>query len=767
MISFGLRLTLRGGKEAVVRLVITAAAVTLGVGLLLGTLAAVNAVNAQNARFAWLNSAAPGAVAKDAPRSADPLWGAIGKDLYRDTVITRVDVAATGPSSPVPPGIPRLPGPGEFYASPAMSALLRSVPSTQLGDRYPGRQIGVIGKVALSGPDESLVIVGHRPDELSRMPDARKVDAIATKTPSGCDTCAYGTRASGIDLILSVTAAALIFPVLIFIGAATRLSAARREQRFAAMRLVGATPRQVSLVAAIESTVAAVIGTALGFGLFLLLRGPVASLPLTGSRFFASDMSLNLPDVLAVALGVPLAAALAARIALRRVRVSPLGVTRRTTPRPPRVYRVIPLLAGIGELTYFVGRRPDTTAGQAQAYLTGIFLIMGGLIVAGPWLTMAAARLMARGTSSPATLIAGRRLSDNPTAGFRAISGLVLVLFTATTAVGVMTAMTAESGTVSATATERATVVADYSDGWGGKPGVPRSSVPTLSDTLMAELHAIPGVRGVAAIHVNPLGSMVKVNTRPRHEREFVSAPPLVAGLATCAQVASMPGFGRCAAGAKVAAVPPIGWLDAAAEFVDYQTGWRAASITAADVARLPLQGVAVATDGSSAANERVRTTLTRAYPLRGQPPASLAERNGQAQGSRLLAGYQRLADVVVAVGLVIAGCGLAVSMVAGLNDRARPFSLLRLTGVRLATLRRVVLLESAAPLLVSAVVGIGTGFLAAFLFLKSQLNYSLHAPDPAFYGTVVGGVLASLGLIAATLPLLRRITGPATARNE
>ena len=37
-------------------------------------------------------------------------------------------------------------------------------------------------------------------------------------------------------------AAALLFPVLIFVGAATRLSAARREQRFAAMRLVGATP---------------------------------------------------------------------------------------------------------------------------------------------------------------------------------------------------------------------------------------------------------------------------------------------------------------------------------------------------------------------------------------------------------------------------------------------------------------------------------------------------------------------------------------------
>ena len=43
-----------------------------------------------------------------------------------------------------------------------------------------------------------------------------------------------------VDLVLSVVAPALLMPVLIFIGTATRLSAARREQRFAAMRLVGA-----------------------------------------------------------------------------------------------------------------------------------------------------------------------------------------------------------------------------------------------------------------------------------------------------------------------------------------------------------------------------------------------------------------------------------------------------------------------------------------------------------------------------------------------
>jgi hypothetical protein len=107
------------------------------------------------------------------------------------------------------------------------------------------------------------------------------------------------------------------------------------------------------------------------------------------------------------------------------------------------------------------------------------------------------------------------------------------------------------------------------------------------------------------------------------------------------------------------------------------------------------------------------------------------------------------------------------VNVIGGLNDRKRPFSLLRLSGVPINVMRRVVLLESAIPLLVSAVVAIGAGFLAADLFVRAQLGYTLTAPGAGYYLTVIGGLAASLGVIALTLPLMERITGPETARNE
>ena len=80
--------------------------------------------------------------------------------------------------------------------------------------------------------------------------------------------------------------------------------------------------------------------------MFFLLRTPVAGIPFFGEPFFPGQLSLSPADILAVAIGVPVAAVVAARLALRRVHISPLGVARRVTPKPPRAWRTLPLLAG-------------------------------------------------------------------------------------------------------------------------------------------------------------------------------------------------------------------------------------------------------------------------------------------------------------------------------------------------------------------------------------------------------------------------------------
>ena len=457
MIPLGLRLVVSGGREAITRLVVLAVAVGLGVGLLLTAVAATNAVTTWNNRHAWFWTGTAWVPPGPATGVA-PLWWHPSSDIFDGQTISRFDVAATGASSPVPPGIPRDPGPGQYYASPALAALLRSTPANQLADRYPGHLAGMIGDAALPSPDSLVIIVGRTPAQLAHTPDSVQVTSISTtelgwpvpRTEANPQGLTYappdpGGGQSAIDLILSVVALAILAPVLIFIATATRLSAARREERFAAMRLAGATRRQVSLLAATESTVAAILGVAAGFGIFFLLRIPVAGIPFIGQPFFPAELTLSLRDILVVAIGVPVFAAVAARLALRRVHISPLGVARRATPKPPRAWRVVPLLAGLAELGFWtVHGHPASIPGQIQAFVSSFALIIVGLFIAGPWLTMAAARAMARWTSRPATLLAARRLADDPRAAFRAVSGLVLALFITTVAVVAITTQNAK-----------------------------------------------------------------------------------------------------------------------------------------------------------------------------------------------------------------------------------------------------------------------------------------------------------------------------------
>jgi hypothetical protein len=786
MIGLGLRLAVSGGREAITRLVILAVAVGLGTGLLLTAVAGTNAAVTWNNRHAWFWTGSSSVPASPAAAGVAPLWWHPISDMFNGQGISRFDVAATGASSPVPPGIPRDPAPGQYYASPALIALLHSTPADQLAGRYPGHLAGAIGETALPSPDSLVIIVGRTPAQLAHTPNSARVTSINTVVPGdfggqvnpgGLDYSPAdpGGGARAMDLILSVVALAILTPVLLFIATATRLSAARREERFAAMRLTGATRKQVSLLAATESVTAATLGVAAGFGIFFLLRIPVAGLPFIGEPFFPAELSLSLADVLAVAIGVPAAAAVAARLALRRVHISPLGVARRATPEPPRAWRVVPLLAGLAELGFWtVHGQPASTPGQILAFVSSFALILVGLFIAGPWLTMAAARAMARWTSHPSTLIAARRLADDPRAAFRAVSGLVLALFITTVAVVAISTQNAKNFTRWGTVA-KSNVLNDqiaYESPGGQAVSGPGPAAP--AEPLTAQLRAISGVQGVVLVRAD------RGLTIPGTFRGFGGngsgqggngsgqPSPVPAGVISCSQLAAVPTLGRCPAGAAAAAFPASAFGPNGVLNYTNTTGitWPAANVPASGIDSLGVAAIDVATDGSVPTIERARTLLesVNAYPVVNAPltTSDIIKRDNSKQSDE-----GQLATVVILISLVIAGCTLATGIAAGLADRKRPFSLLRLTGARLATLRRVVALEGAVPLLASATVAIGTGFGAAAMYASKAQQHPMVAPGAAYYLLTAGGILASLGIIAATFPLLARITGPEVARNE
>ena len=235
--------------------------------MLLTSLAGIHAVHAQTARTAWLTTSSDNLRPSVDEATADPLWAAADVDQYGASVIERVDLAADRSALAAPAGIPQLPGPGQYYASPALVRLLASTPPPSSPTDTRASWSARSDRRALASPDSLVIIIGHTAAELSR--------GSATQIRS-FETAAQGApgdpHPGRMQLILAVVAGALLVPVLIFIAAASRLAAARREQRFAAMRLVGATPGQVSIIATVEASVAAVLGVAVGFAIFFASR---------------------------------------------------------------------------------------------------------------------------------------------------------------------------------------------------------------------------------------------------------------------------------------------------------------------------------------------------------------------------------------------------------------------------------------------------------------------------------------------------------------
>src|SRR5262249_5774398 len=153
--------------------------------------------------------------------------------------------------------------------SPALRDLLAGAPPAELGDRFPGRVVATIEPAGLSSPDDLVALVGAEPDAL-RAAGAFEVHGIATDPRA--------PLVNGfLRVMLIIGGLCLLVPVVVFVTMAARVAAARREQRFAALRLTGATSAQISWMAATETGLAAVAGVLLGWAGYAALRPAIAA----------------------------------------------------------------------------------------------------------------------------------------------------------------------------------------------------------------------------------------------------------------------------------------------------------------------------------------------------------------------------------------------------------------------------------------------------------------------------------------------------------
>ncbi|HEY2060742.1 MAG TPA: FtsX-like permease family protein [Amycolatopsis sp.] len=409
-LALGIRLAVGGGRTsgtAIARLVLGTIGVGVAVTVLLFAASANHAIAQRDSRqLANVASGAPVA-------GVTPLSLRDDQTYFRGQYISVRYVHANGPTSPLPPGLARVPTPGETVLSPALAELLQSDAGTLLRPRFPGPVTGTLGQPGLANPDDLRAYVGTDASLLGKQ-------VYSFGAPSGSDGLDPGLLA-----LLIIGIVSLLAPVFVFVATSARIAGAERDRRLAALRLVGSDLPQVRRIAAAESLVTAAAGLVLGAGAFLALRQLAPSVQVRQGGLFIEDVAPPWPLVVLILLAVPALSVLSTLAALRGTAIEPLGVVRRTKPIKRRLWwRLIPILAGVAVLCTLTVR--DSSRLTTIAVVGGVACLLVGVPALLPWLLERAVARLSGGR--PPFQLAVRRLQLDSGTPARVVAGLAVVL---------------------------------------------------------------------------------------------------------------------------------------------------------------------------------------------------------------------------------------------------------------------------------------------------------------------------------------------------
>jgi hypothetical protein len=758
-----------------------ASGTALGVFVLLLVLAVPAVQRARDSRADARTAICAGTLAQ--PAHPCGLAGFAVHDEWQGRTLTRQVIAGQG--NPAPPGVARLPSAGELVLSPALEREYQAPGNELLRERLPGKPIGTIGAAGLLQPEELLAYVGV-PDTAAPGQASRTILGYGPKTgtvatvPSAPDGIAGPKKDQTQRLVAIATGATILaVPVVLFIANCARLSAATRDRRLRALRLLGLTPRQAQVVNAIETGVITAIGSAVALAAFEVLRPAFASLTLGEIGWFAADLQMPTLQLASVVIAAPLLSVFVGVVAVRRVAGPPLAGRADARPRRLSTWRLAPLVAGI-VLLALVKRPahpnvPNTT--MLVLMSVGLAAALIGIAIATSVVVQAVAGGLARSARPVSVLLGSRRLQAEPASASRAVTGLIVLIFIAAFAQTALSAVRASVFHAGWTSSLASNVYRAPAHTTGGRP-VPQSTYSQVNGihrvVPLVKLQSPSNNSGDNPVHVSALViSCVDLNALLLHpasgcvEHTTYRLPVLAGG----------DPFARAPAHVSlVNPLAPSGGDTSADIAVPTQTlqipdpqalnGGLGANLlippddpAVSAVAGEPLEYLVI-TDGRRDSLEALRTAVAVFDPTQTATPL-----DPQAGDGYHLAVYRAVVFDGTMVTLLVAFAALLVGALDRAHERRRTIAMQIAVGVPLGILRRAEALQGLIPYLTGVALATGLASVAGRAFERASDYPTGTNGNLAIIAAVA---LAGAAVVAlSTQPTLSRSPRPALLHRE
>ncbi|MEU7167667.1 ABC transporter permease [Streptomyces morookaense] len=771
-LAMGIRFAVTGGREAWLRTALTAVGVGLGVALLMIAASVPHMMSERHQRGAARAVDSPSVffdkrlAHEQKPGSGTFLYKTANTD-YHDKPVNGALLQADGPSAPAPPGVGAMPRPGEMVVSPALDDLLHSDNGKLLRERFEGyRTVGTIAPSGLIGPNELFYYAGS--DKLAPGHGTVRVDGYGYEEPDVPLT-------PELFLLVIIVCVVLLMPIAVFITTAVRFGGDQRDQRLAALRLVGADAHMTRRVAAGEALCGSLFGLSAGAGLFLLLREFATYVTIRDNSVFPSDIVPEPWIAALIALAVPVCAVVVTLFTLRRIAIEPLGVVRNAVTRRRRLWwRLLIPAVGIALLLPLF-RKASGYAAHSVPLDTyqigaGTALLLVGLVALLPWAVEICVSRFRRGPLP--WQLAARRLQFDSGPAARAVSGITVAV------AGAIAVQMLFAG-----------VQSDYTTSDGHDPGhfqVRASYRPGTAEETSAWTERFRATKGVEAV----TGYVERYADKPGDDAAVTSIH-----IGDCATLQRMAHIDSCRDGDVFVAQEPGGDVDTEHRFApgtrltmkeysapagqkergyDWTVPASARVVTtrpdpsgdhpfgilatpsAIDVTKIPdatTTFVAQVTKGDLDAIEQFRNTAAHIDPsMRVWRLGGVVKDNNYATIEKGL-----LIGAVATLALI--GAGMAVTTAEQLRERKRLLSVLVAFGTRRSTLGWSVLWQTIVPVVLGMALavggGLGLGWAMLHLLRKGVRDWWSFVPV-AGTGAAVIMAITVLGLV----PMWRLMRG-------